>query len=445
MNQGPPASIPALTGLRFIAAACVVASHMLGSVIPPAGSDPVWLAAIRPAAGIGMPLFFVLSGFVIHYNYAVAIQTGKWRGLYNFYAARFARLYPLFFVCLIFDILMRQSFSAGLPESVGSTLPYYLTLTQTWSYQLYNGYYGLNNLVYQYGIMPSVGWSIATEWFFYCAYPFILLILLRFTQLRRLLIAAGLFILAGYAAIYVVSTLQGEMNTWAVSKYGPAADYFTNKQDSFFRWAVYFSPYSRILEFCMGCLTAAIYMQLGKAKAAETNRGRGLLVTAGAVASVLVFYYLSRFASPIAATTLADTFKQSFGMAPPIALLIYACVRYDTLISRALSHPKMVTCGEASYSLYMLHMLVANAFRWESAKVTSNWILVGDSLRFIVAFGAAVGLSLVSWAMIEVPARQWLRRMLLTRAEHSSAKQPGPVDPSVASRPDIEFGSGRER
>ena len=43
-----------------------------------------------------MTLFFVLSGFVIHYNYAGLVTGGRLRGIGAFLWARFARLYPLF-------------------------------------------------------------------------------------------------------------------------------------------------------------------------------------------------------------------------------------------------------------------------------------------------------------------------------------------------------------
>ena len=55
-----------------------------------------------------LTLFFVLSGFVIFLNYSRSIGTGI--GLWNFFVARFARLYPLFFLCVAFDVLMKFSY-----------------------------------------------------------------------------------------------------------------------------------------------------------------------------------------------------------------------------------------------------------------------------------------------------------------------------------------------
>src|SRR5580704_1268390 len=64
----------ALHGLRFLAAFCILFSHACG-----------WLANFKDTRTVfnygefftvyGMPLFFVLSGFVIHYNYSRLFST----------------------------------------------------------------------------------------------------------------------------------------------------------------------------------------------------------------------------------------------------------------------------------------------------------------------------------------------------------------------------------
>src|ERR1700722_5359614 len=60
------AAIPALTGLRFIAAASVLISHGLLEIMPFQGDNaPSWYTHLSEVAAEGMPLFFVLSGFVI--------------------------------------------------------------------------------------------------------------------------------------------------------------------------------------------------------------------------------------------------------------------------------------------------------------------------------------------------------------------------------------------
>jgi len=57
----------------------------------------VSLLLVKPAS-IGMSLFFVLSSFVIHYNYFNRLKNFDGRQLHDFYTGRIARLFPLYFL-----------------------------------------------------------------------------------------------------------------------------------------------------------------------------------------------------------------------------------------------------------------------------------------------------------------------------------------------------------
>jgi len=131
--------IPALTGLRFFAAFFILFAHACD-----------WIAQFQNShvnryfsfvAMYGMPLFFVLSGFVIHYNYRdLFLRAGFARAVCEFAAARFARLYPLYFCFLLLalgadDFVQKVS---HLPRMAAAMLGYYLTLTQSWWYSIYS-------------------------------------------------------------------------------------------------------------------------------------------------------------------------------------------------------------------------------------------------------------------------------------------------------------------
>jgi hypothetical protein len=77
MNETHPAEIPGLTGLRFLAAFSVLIAHGAAVLMhghERLGSVPYWVTQV---SGFGMTLFFVLSGFVIHYNYAGPVTAGS--------------------------------------------------------------------------------------------------------------------------------------------------------------------------------------------------------------------------------------------------------------------------------------------------------------------------------------------------------------------------------
>jgi hypothetical protein len=81
-------NLDALTGLRFVAAFTIALGHYF----------PPW----REITGIGMPLFFTLSGFIIHYVYADTFTGGWRRATSEFAIARFSRIYPLYFALLAY-------------------------------------------------------------------------------------------------------------------------------------------------------------------------------------------------------------------------------------------------------------------------------------------------------------------------------------------------------
>ena len=131
--------IPSLTGLKFIAAFSVAFSHAAQHILPP--PTPSWSIMMHTAydlavsaSGFGMPLFFVLSGFVIHYNYSARIQSGSLYEVLNFFIARFSRLYPLYLCALFLSISITLK-NKEIPLGV---LGYYVLMLQSWFFAIYD-------------------------------------------------------------------------------------------------------------------------------------------------------------------------------------------------------------------------------------------------------------------------------------------------------------------
>src|SRR5262245_41939329 len=132
--------IPALTGLRFFAAFFILFAH---------ATD--WLAQfqdsevrehLRVVSIYGMPLFFVLSGFVIHYNYGRLFSSKPLgQAVSEFAVARFARLFPLYFFMLIVSILADNFLvrMSGRPDDMKTILLNYAVGTQSWFYLISDG------------------------------------------------------------------------------------------------------------------------------------------------------------------------------------------------------------------------------------------------------------------------------------------------------------------
>jgi peptidoglycan/LPS O-acetylase OafA/YrhL len=75
------------------------------------------------------------------------------------HTVRFARLYPLFFLCVVITISIPRDPS----PSLGTTLPFYLTMMHDWSPQVVgNGFLG--------DAFAPGSWSISAEVFLYLIY-----------------------------------------------------------------------------------------------------------------------------------------------------------------------------------------------------------------------------------------------------------------------------------
>jgi peptidoglycan/LPS O-acetylase OafA/YrhL len=128
-----------------------------------------------------MTLFFVLSGFVIHDNYAGQVTDGGLRGIAAYLWARFSRLYPLLLLTLVGYVLISRKhyeFWTGHPDEfrgVLQALPYFLLWIQS---RLYKPI-GDTSLIYAIGGSTSLTWSISTEWFFYFVFPLVAWLILR--------------------------------------------------------------------------------------------------------------------------------------------------------------------------------------------------------------------------------------------------------------------------
>src|SRR5947209_17256968 len=92
MSEPRNAPLPALTGLRFLAAVCILVHHSLGSFGFPNSFS------FGPGLVGAVTFFFVLSGFILAYNHPDVSAPGDWK---RFWLARWARIWPAHVAVLI--------------------------------------------------------------------------------------------------------------------------------------------------------------------------------------------------------------------------------------------------------------------------------------------------------------------------------------------------------
>jgi peptidoglycan/LPS O-acetylase OafA/YrhL len=162
--------IPEIDGLRFIAIMSVVFCHFLGissvrrtGTWPPPGWEQNPLMVLLVHWNIGVPLFFVISGFILSLPFAEqsfrheAAPSSK-----KYYLRRLTRLEPPYFINL--SLL----FIAGIVLSHGSwaNWPHFLA---SMAYQ--------HNLIYgSQSTINGVAWSLEVEIQFYFLVPFLAVI-----------------------------------------------------------------------------------------------------------------------------------------------------------------------------------------------------------------------------------------------------------------------------
>ena len=163
---------PNLNGLRFIAAFMVIIYH-IGQFKFIFGTNPDWetsSTALHSMGGLGVLLFFTLSGFLITYLLLEEERVTGSIDIKQFYIRRVLRIWPLYFLVFILA---------------------YFTLTHI-SFFDFPGYYPgkfdaaevcllfvffmSNVFLAAYGIIPyaSQTWSVAVEEQFYLVWPLLL-------------------------------------------------------------------------------------------------------------------------------------------------------------------------------------------------------------------------------------------------------------------------------
>ena len=394
--------------MRFVAALSVVLAHAVPKIMPVPDYPPLWHLALSQAAGLGMPLFFVLSGFVIQYNYFDAIVRRPGDGLARFFVARFARLYPLYIVCVAFDIAYRYGYSQVSKASI-EAIPFYATLTQAWIYKVI----GKFNLIFQFGTMSQITWSISTEFFFYIAFPVVCLVLASVRGLRSRLVAWGCLAAIVALALAVVVANLDVINAHAAAFFGPVADADVDKEQSFVTWLLYISPYFELAAFLTGCLVASIYMDLQDRPLSAAERKWGGLATLICAAAVLTVHIALNVATALPSAIGEAVRQTNLIMVPPIAALLFCCARYDGALARFLGSRLMVRGGEISYSMYLLHMLSIDAFRWEAAVISAPRVALADGLRLLATLTCVLGAANLTYHLIEMPGKRFVTNLLL--------------------------------
>ncbi len=290
------ARLHGLTGLRFVAAAWVFAYHFLVLTV---GGAPWWVARAQNAGHAAVSLFFVLSGFVLAYNYAGPLAAGTVSRA-RFFRLRLARVWPLYALVALAEVPLALR-AGAMPSRIGAATAADVVGLQAW----------IPSLSF---VGNTPGWSVSVELFFYAAFPWLAFLASRRTP--RVLVAAFVLALAAAAS--------------------PALVPSTSDAATFLKCG----PPLRLPEFVAGIALGGAFLR----------RRRPL---PPAAANALAAVALVAVAAIVLASGRVPRYFLHALLLPPFALLLWA-VASGALGWLGAATPKLL--GEASYGLYLLQI-----------------------------------------------------------------------------------------
>ena len=397
--------MPPLTGMRIFLALWVILYHQTGT-------DRLWFDQLdlpQPLASViltgyaAVSAFFVLSGFVLAYNYDLsAAWSGRER--LRFAIARFSRIYPAYLLGLLciaplmaYRVAKEFSPANAFTETILGLLN--LTLLQSWLPQTALSW-------------NDPGWSLSNEAFFYACLPFVGVAIWRARSPGNFIAClAGLWGLSLLAPLWAVwLPVEGFGNVAAI---GPmeSASPWTN--------IVRYDPLIRLPEFCIGILTGRLFFWM------QTNGprmdGRGDLLYLPGIAIVLLFTSQAhRIPYPVIHNGL---------LTPVYACIVLGFALSGGMAARWLSARGAVFLGNASYSMYILHVPV---FGWLSIVWRRALHLeTTGPLWLAVYLCTVVAVSSLVYKTVEEPFHHRLKRTLNQWLENrwGAAHKPTPAAP----------------
>ena len=343
-----------LTFTRFLAASTIVVYHYGLKIFP---FDGGLLNGFFSTGNILVTYFFILSGFVmiVAYGQKKADKIDP----PTYYANRFARIYPVYALALLFTIGLHPPHT-NLPNAFLQ-----FTLLQSW--------------VPKHALsLNAPGWSLSTEAFFYLLFPWLFNALYKKLKFNVIAVLITAFYITTQVILY---TLLHS---------GFYKGFATVSHD-----VIFYLPLSNLAMFLAGNLLGLCFLKIPH----RYFRNHDLL---SLVAFALICYIV---ATKVAAAYLA-----------PLAFLLFILVlslNKTGIITKAFSTRFLVLLGEISYGIYILQYPVYYALNNINAKAH----LLNDTQVFYSGYAILVMIALASYYIIEKPVKTYIRNWHGTRKQ----------------------------
>jgi peptidoglycan/LPS O-acetylase OafA/YrhL len=381
--------IPALTGVRALAAYLVFISHY-EYTFDKSFSHPVQRFFLE--FHIGVTIFFVLSGFLIAFRYYDNFHlTKEW--FKQYLKNRVARIYPMYFLITaaafsVYYFTRDPSIINGFPSAVGL---FFMHIT------FVRGFF--HQLVFT-GV--AQGWSLTVEECFYFSAPIIFFLLHRYRKYYLQILSITGF---GFLMVLIFRNVN-----W----YGFFSD---------FTFMMLYTFFGRCFEFFVGIKLALLVRSKG------FHRSNNLKFTY--IGLFLIFFCVWLMSLlPIPAGWSAGLHNpfgiiiNNYLLATAIAMFFYGLITETSALKKILATPFVELLGKSSYIFYLIHLgfmylLIFNGINWLNDQTFALYDKWGvdwhspfeyDWMNIIYAFVLLNVVSVILFKFIEEPLNHFIRK-----------------------------------
>jgi peptidoglycan/LPS O-acetylase OafA/YrhL len=357
--------LPALTGLRTLLALSIVFFHF----------TPPHMAAFSPIIENGyifVGFFFLMSGFILSYNYADRPDLNK----REFWLARFSRLYPVYLLALAFSWqMLRSEWGARSHAEFWQGVVLTPLLLQGW----------MPNLA---TFWNTVAWTLSCEIMLYLAFPYLIRIPLPRQPAKLIALFLALWLIG-----LLPHTLYSLMNPDHLAS---PADRYTS---TYLVRLLKYTPPSYICTFLAGLTLGRIHTVLSLGWRQRT--AIAALSLAGIGGALYVFLPQMPY------------IMLHGGLLMPLFAALTLGLSGQNPIATCFAFPPLVYVGRATFCLYLLHF---NVFMMlESSHAAERLHLAAYDPW--ISYAAVVALALAAHRYVETPAKGWILRRFGRKAQ----------------------------
>lgn len=346
-----------LTGIRAFAAYAVLLTHFHGelcALVP----GFAWFAPIYTRGGLGVDLFFILSGFIIRHVYGRSFEENSGQAYGPYLVNRFARIYPNYFVTLSFLVCI-----VGMGKIIGLSIQG----TYPWAW-LPAHYLMLQPVPGVSGGWNFPSWSIGAEFFAY------MIVFPLFVGITRKIKPGSLVCFAAVPLCLLAFWIPKIQGCWGPVEHLPMVT----------------------AEFLSG---AFLHAACTASRTIKSWMARLLPVTI-ALILVLVFWF------PCPAGSGWDRLMIVLLFSPLLGGLFASSGR----IAGFFALPLIVYFGHISYALYLVHAIVQKILKTTlfNAALHSEFSIL-RILVFLLYLLLPLAAASLLYHTVEEPCRKWIR------------------------------------